>query len=59
MHKIRNFYKGHSTVGEWQGNGRVVAGERHGTCESASMVAPSTSSDSTAEGNKYHRYINQ
>jgi hypothetical protein len=30
MHKIRNFQEGHSTVGEWQGSGRVVAGERQG-----------------------------
>jgi hypothetical protein len=29
MHKIRNFH-GHSTVGEWQGIGRVAAGERYG-----------------------------
>jgi hypothetical protein len=29
MHKIRNFH-GHSTVGEWQGSGRVVAGLRQG-----------------------------
>jgi hypothetical protein len=35
MHKIRNFHEGHNTVGEWQGSGRVVAGERHGMCESA------------------------
>jgi hypothetical protein len=35
MHKIRNFHEGHSTVGEWQGSGRVLAGERHGMCESA------------------------
>jgi hypothetical protein len=26
MHKIRNFQEGHSTVGEWQGSGRIVAG---------------------------------
>jgi hypothetical protein len=49
MHKIRNFHKGHSTVGEWQGRGRVVAGswqgrgrvaagERHGRCESSLKV---------------------
>jgi hypothetical protein len=30
MHKIRNFNEGHSNVGEWQGSGRVVAGERQG-----------------------------
>jgi hypothetical protein len=30
MNKIRNFPEGHSTVGEWQGSGRAVAGERHG-----------------------------
>jgi hypothetical protein len=35
MHKIRNFHEGHSTVGKWQGSGRVVAGERHDRCESA------------------------
>jgi hypothetical protein len=35
MHKIRNFHEGHSTVGEWQGSGRVMAGERHGMCELA------------------------
>jgi hypothetical protein len=29
MYKIRNFH-GHSTVGEWQGSGRVVAGSRQG-----------------------------
>jgi hypothetical protein len=29
MHKIRNLHEEHSTVGEWQGSGRVVAGERH------------------------------
>jgi hypothetical protein len=29
MHKIRIFHKGHSTVGEWQGSGWVVAGSRH------------------------------
>jgi hypothetical protein len=23
MHKIRNFYEGHSSVGEWQGNGML------------------------------------
>jgi precorrin-6B methylase 2 len=23
----------HSTLGEWQGSGRVAAGERHGMCE--------------------------
>jgi hypothetical protein len=34
MHKIRNFHEGNSTVGEWLGSGRVVAGERHGVCES-------------------------
>jgi hypothetical protein len=38
MHKIRNFHEGHSTVGEWQGSGAVVAGERHGMCESALSV---------------------
>jgi hypothetical protein len=38
MHKIRNFHEGHSTVGEWQGSGRVVAGERHGMCESTSKL---------------------
>jgi hypothetical protein len=30
VHKIRNFHERHSTVGEWQGSGRVVAGERQG-----------------------------
>jgi hypothetical protein len=30
-----DFHEGHSTVGERQGSGRVAAGERHGTCESA------------------------
>jgi hypothetical protein len=40
-----DFHEGHSTVGEWQGSGRVAAwccelafnaaGERHGMCESA------------------------
>jgi hypothetical protein len=30
MHKIRKIHEGHSTVGEWKGNGRIVAGERHG-----------------------------
>jgi hypothetical protein len=30
MHKIRNFHEGHRTVREWQGSGKVVAGERHG-----------------------------
>jgi hypothetical protein len=39
MHKIRNFHEGHSTVGEWQGSGRVAAGERHGMCESAFITA--------------------
>jgi hypothetical protein len=29
MHKIRNF-QGHSTVGEWQGSGRVAAEELQG-----------------------------
>jgi hypothetical protein len=29
VHKIRTFH-GHSTVGEWQGSGRVAAGEQHG-----------------------------
>jgi hypothetical protein len=24
MHKIRNFHEGQSTVGEWQGSGKVV-----------------------------------
>jgi hypothetical protein len=38
MHKIINFH-GHSTVGEWQGSGRVAAGERHGMCESAFKTA--------------------
>jgi hypothetical protein len=39
MHKIRNFHEGHSTVGEWQDSGRVVAGKRHGMCESAFKTA--------------------
>jgi hypothetical protein len=39
VHKIRNFHVGHSTVGEWQGSGRFVAGERHGMCESAFGVS--------------------
>jgi hypothetical protein len=30
MHKVRNFHEGHSTVGEWQGSGRVVAGSWQG-----------------------------
>jgi hypothetical protein len=30
MHKIWNFNEGHSNVGEWQGSGRVVAGDRQG-----------------------------
>ena len=30
-----DFHEGHSTVGEWQGSGRVAAGERHGMCKSA------------------------
>jgi hypothetical protein len=38
MHKIMNFHEGHSTVGEWQGSCRLVAGERHGMCESAFTV---------------------
>jgi hypothetical protein len=29
----------HCSVGEWQGSGRVVAGERHGMCELAFNVA--------------------
>jgi hypothetical protein len=33
MRKIRNFHEGHSTAGEWQGSGWVVAGERHGMCD--------------------------
>jgi hypothetical protein len=39
MQKIRNFHEGHSTVGKWQGSGRVVAGERHGMRESAFNTA--------------------
>jgi hypothetical protein len=39
MHKIRIFHKGHSTVGEWQGSDRVVAGKRHGMFESAFNTA--------------------
>jgi hypothetical protein len=39
MHKIRNFHEGHSTVGECQGSSRLVAGERHGMCESAFNTA--------------------
>jgi hypothetical protein len=39
MHKIRNFHEGHRTVGEWQGSGRVVAGEKDGMCESAFNMA--------------------
>jgi hypothetical protein len=42
MHKIRNFHEGRGTVGEWQGSGRIVAGngrERHGMCESAFNTA--------------------
>jgi hypothetical protein len=39
MYKIRNFHEGHSTVGEWKGSGRVVAGERHGMCESVFNTA--------------------
>jgi hypothetical protein len=35
MYKVRNFHEGHSTDGEWQGSGRVAAGERHGMYESA------------------------
>jgi hypothetical protein len=38
MHKIRNFH-GHSTVGEWQSSGRVVAWERHGMCQSVFKTA--------------------
>jgi hypothetical protein len=49
MHNIRNFH-GYSTVGEWQGSGRVVVGsrqgnvratawERHGMFESAFKTA--------------------
>jgi hypothetical protein len=38
MHKLRNFHEGHSTVWDWQGSGRVAAGERHGVCESAFTV---------------------
>jgi hypothetical protein len=34
MRKIKNFHEGHSTVGERQGSGRIVAGERHGMCKS-------------------------
>jgi hypothetical protein len=30
MHKIKDYHKGHSTVGEWQGSGRVMAGKLHG-----------------------------
>jgi hypothetical protein len=35
MHKIRNFHEGHSTVGEWQGNGMVCVNwslTRQGNC---------------------------
>jgi hypothetical protein len=28
MHKIMDFHEGHSTVGEWQGSGRVAVRER-------------------------------
>jgi hypothetical protein len=31
MKKIRNFDEGHSTVEEWQGRSRVVAGSGRGT----------------------------
>jgi hypothetical protein len=41
MHKVRNFHEGHSTVGEWQGIGRVVAWEWHGMCESAFRISAS------------------
>jgi hypothetical protein len=30
MYKVRNFHEGHSTVGEWQGSGRIVAGSWQG-----------------------------
>jgi hypothetical protein len=39
MHKVRNFHEGHSTIGEWQGSGRVAAWERHGMCELAFNTA--------------------
>jgi hypothetical protein len=35
MHKIRNSHEGHSTVSKWQVSDMVMAGERHGMCESA------------------------
>jgi hypothetical protein len=38
MHRIRNFHEGPSLVGEWQGSGTVMAGERHGMCESAFIL---------------------
>jgi hypothetical protein len=34
-----DFHEGHSTVGEWQGSGRVVAWEWHGMCESGFKTA--------------------
>jgi hypothetical protein len=30
MYKLRNFYEGHRTVGEWKGSGRILAGSRQG-----------------------------
>jgi hypothetical protein len=38
MHKVRNCHERDSTVGEWQGRGRVAAWEQHGICELASVV---------------------
>jgi hypothetical protein len=45
MHKIRNFHEGHSIVGQWQGGGRVMAGERHGNgmvCVNQPLLLPFT-----------------
>jgi hypothetical protein len=47
MHKVRNFHEGRSTVGEWQGRGRVTAWKRHGMCESAFRVISSLFMDVT------------
>jgi hypothetical protein len=43
------------TVGEWQGSGWVVAGERHGMCESAQMDINAKRAESTDRDEEWKR----
>jgi hypothetical protein len=40
MQNVRKFHEGHSTVGEWQGRGRVAAKEQHGNGLKATQTRP-------------------